>query len=191
MSVLTYQLWGDPWVWKKFFFSLHGPGKELECFGINTVFCGCTYTNKEVRLRQVLLTRETREELGVGVSRLVCVTNLGLFSERAFISQWVFRCCLQGRSHLVQKKCLLIDIYLVQGYISSAFLMHALYLKNIWYKWYNYYRVRGELHMELVFLFCFLFGCTCGIQKFWGQGSNPRCSNNQSHSSDSARSLTC
>ena len=41
---------------------------------------------------------------------------------------------------------------------------------------------------ELLILF---FGCTCGMQKFLGQGLNPCHSSDLSHSIDSARSLTC
>ena len=37
--------------------------------------------------------------------------------------------------------------------------------------------------------FLFFFGCTHGIQKLPGQGTNPRHSSNPSHSSDNARSL--
>ena len=39
-------------------------------------------------------------------------------------------------------------------------------------------------------VFFFSFGCTCGMQKFQGQGSNPSHSSNQSYSSDNSRSLT-
>ena len=39
-------------------------------------------------------------------------------------------------------------------------------------------------------LFCFVPGCTCGIQKFPVQGSNPHHSSNQSHCSENAGSLT-
>lgn len=56
--LLTHQLWDDTWVWKKCFPLLHVTRKELECFGNKSVFCGCTYSNRETGPRQMLLTGE-------------------------------------------------------------------------------------------------------------------------------------
>ena len=38
---------------------------------------------------------------------------------------------------------------------------------------------------------CFSLGCTCGMRKFWGQGSNLSLSSNLNGFSDNPRSLTC
>ena len=57
------------------------------------------------------------------------------------------------------------------------------------------YRVSGKSpwpHTELgKNTILFFFGCTCGLWKFLGQGSNLRHSCNQNHSSDNAGFLTC
>ena len=45
--------------------------------------------------------------------------------------------------------------------------------------------------LVILFIYLFIFGCTCGMWKFPGQGSNPYHNSDLSHSSDNARSLTC
>ena len=49
------------------------------------------------------------------------------------------------------------------------------------------YTVKSTL---LIWLFYFIFGCTCSMQKFPGQGSNLHHSSDPNHSSYNARSIT-
>ena len=54
-------------------------------------------------------------------------------------------------------------------------------------------RLHGVLSVSYFYLIYFIFKCVghaCGMWEFLGQGSSPRHSCNQSHSSDNARSLT-
>ena len=71
---------------------LHVTRKELVCFGINSVFCGCTYDNKESGQGSYYsLERNQIRVRSRAVSKLACVTRARIVS----------------RSQLVQKKCLL------------------------------------------------------------------------------------
>ena len=52
-------------------------------------------------------------------------------------------------------------------------------------------KVRGKKLCVYLFYFSFyVFGCTCNMWKFPGQGSNPLHSSKPSHCSDNAKSLT-
>ena len=58
-----------------------------------------------------------------------------------------------------------------------------------WYHWFLKF-IPYLYFFFLSFSFCLYFGCTHGMQKFLGQGSNPCHSCNQSCNSDNAKSLT-